>query len=66
VRLIGRCDRFRAAARAACYAWLGKALAVLTDGRFARDGCPRLETAAARRECLAGAATMDDALVTFS
>jgi hypothetical protein len=66
VRLIGRCRTFARAPRSACYRWLGKALAVLTDGGFARDGCPRLAGAAARRECLAGARTMEDALVTFS
>ena len=49
-----------------CYRWLGKAVSVLTDGAFARDGCPRLRGAAARRECAAGARTMDQALETFS
>jgi hypothetical protein len=66
VRLIGGCRRFAAAPRPACYRWLGKALAVLTDGRFGREGCPRLTRADARRECEAGARRMDDALVTFS
>jgi hypothetical protein len=66
VRLIDRCRTFARTPRPACYRWLGKALAVLTDGGFASDGCPRLKGAAARRECLAGARTMDDALVTFS
>jgi hypothetical protein len=65
VRLIDQCRAFRRAARAACYRWLGKTLAVLTDGEFARTGCPRLR-GAARRECEAGAARMDEALVTFS
>ena len=66
VRLIEGCDRFAAEARAACYRWLGKALAVITDGRFERSGCPRLTDAAARRDCLEGARTMNEALVTFS
>jgi hypothetical protein len=66
VRLIDRCGRFGGRAAPACYRWLGKALAVLTDGGFARDGCPQLRGMAARRQCLAGARTMDDALVTFS
>ena len=48
------------------YRWLGKAVAVLTDGEFAHAGCPRLRGAAARRECAAGARTMDQALETFS
>jgi hypothetical protein len=66
VELVDRCSVLRARARAACYRWLGKTVAVLTDGAFTRAGCPRLRGAAARRACAAGAATMDDALVTFS
>jgi hypothetical protein len=65
VRLLSGCERFAATARDACYRWLGKALAVLTDGEFERTGCPRLG-AAARRECEAGARTIDEPLVTFS
>jgi hypothetical protein len=65
VDLISRCDLVRAA-RAACYHWLGKTLAVLTDGEFERAGCARLEGADARRQCRFGARTMDEALVTFS
>jgi hypothetical protein len=66
LKLIGRCERFASGARDACYRWLGKALAVLTDGAFERDGCPKLSSASGRRECEAGARTMNDALVTFS
>jgi hypothetical protein len=66
VKLVDRCSILRETARDACYRWLGKTVAVLTDGAFARDGCPRLRGAAARRTCAAGAATMDDALETFS
>ena len=66
VRLIGGCERFTAAVRAACYGWLGKTLAVLTDGEFGSTGCSRLAGAAARRECEAGARRIDEALVTFS
>ena len=66
VDLISRCPVFTGAPRAACFFWLGKTLAVLTDGRFARTGCPRLEPAQARRLCRAGARSMDEALVTFS
>jgi hypothetical protein len=65
VELIEGCERFPAASRPGCYEWLGKALAVLTDGRFATRGCPRLP-ASARASCAAGARTMDEALVTFS
>jgi hypothetical protein len=66
VPIVDGCSRFAAAARAPCYRWLGKVLAVLTDGAFAREGCPRLRGAAARRGCAAGARTMDQALETFS
>ena len=37
VRLLGRCELFAGATRAACYRWLGKTVAVLTDGA-SRDG----------------------------
>ena len=66
VRLIGRCELFAGATRAGCYRWLGKAIAVLTDGAFEQTGCPKLAGADARRNCRAGARTMEDALVTFS
>jgi hypothetical protein len=66
LRLIERCERFAGGARAACYRWLGKALAVVTDGEFGREGCPRLQTARAREECEEGARRMEEALVTFS
>jgi hypothetical protein len=66
VALVDRCARFRRRVRAACYRWLGKAVAVVTDGAFADAGCPRLKAAAGRRACAAGAARMDDALETFS
>jgi hypothetical protein len=66
VDLISRCPVFVGAARAACFRWLGKTLAVLTDGRFARVGCPRLDPARARQQCRAGAERMETALATFS
>jgi hypothetical protein len=66
VRLVGRCELFVGATRIACYRWLGKAIAVLTDGAFGREGCPLLEPADARRFCLAGARELESALVTFS
>jgi hypothetical protein len=66
VALADRCSELPARARPACYRWLGKATAVLTDGAFAREGCPELRGAAARRACAAGAAEMDEALETFS
>jgi hypothetical protein len=66
VELIRRCELFARATRAACYRWLGRTLAVLTDGDFARAGCPELAAADARRHCRAGGRRIDDALVTFS
>jgi hypothetical protein len=65
VDLIGRCESFGGPVRAACYRWLGKTLAVLTDGEFARSGCPQLTPARARL-CTDGARSMNEALVTFS
>ena len=66
VGLIGGCERFAPTVRAACYGWLGKTLAVLTDGDFGRTGCPQLAGADARRACEAGARRIDEPLVTFS
>ena len=66
VGLIGRCDAFSAALRAECYRWLGKTLAVITDGEFGRDGCPQLEDPAPRRACAEGARSIDEPLETFS
>ena len=65
VALIDGCERFTGATRAVCYRWLGRTLAVVTDGEFARTGCPQLARAA-RRQCEAGARRIDEALVTFS
>jgi hypothetical protein len=66
VALIEGCELFKRAPRVECYRWLGKTLAVVTDGAFGEKGCSQLRSGSARRECLAGAASMDDALVTFS
>jgi len=66
VALLRGCERFAERARAACRRWLAKTIAVLTDGTFAQEGCPRLDAARARRDCREGAASMEDALVTFS
>ncbi len=66
VRLIEGCAQFPPSSRASCYGWMGKVLAVVTDGRFGSAGCPRLPEPRARRECEAGAGTMEDALETFS
>ena len=56
VRLIGRCELFAGVTRDGCYRWLGKAIAVLTDGAFAQSGCPKLAKADARRNCTCGCA----------
>jgi hypothetical protein len=66
VRLLAGCETFVGAVRVACYRWLGKAVAVLTDGAFGREGCPALEPEDARRSCAAGARELESALVTFS
>jgi hypothetical protein len=66
VDLIGRCELFGGATRDACYRWLGKTIAVVTDGAFRDEGCVELDAADAERLCRDGAASMDAALVTFS
>ena len=66
MRLLGGCEAFSGAVRSACYRWLGKSVAVLTDGAFEQEGCPALMPADARRWCLAGARERESALVTFS
>jgi hypothetical protein len=66
VELIGHCEHLAGSTRAACYRWLGKTLAVLTDGEFARTGCPQLVDEDARRQCRAGARRLDEPLETFS
>ena len=66
VALTEGCELFERAPRVECYRWLGKTLAVVTDGAFADEGCPALQSDPARRECAAGADSMDEALVTFS
>lgn len=65
LRLIRACAALPAAARADCSAWFGRTLTIVTDGRFARDGCPRL-AAGARTACLRGAAAAEQPLHTFS
>jgi hypothetical protein len=63
--LIRRCELFRGAARGFCDRWLGKVIAVVTDGAFAEDGCPQLE-GADEDACRAGARSYEEPLVTFS
>jgi hypothetical protein len=66
LRLIRGCSSFKLAARSGCYEWLGKALNVVTDGRFAREGCSRLGRATSRRACARGARAYEGPLETFS
>ncbi len=63
--LIRRCDVFAGATGRFCNRWLGKVIAVVTDGEFAEEGCPQLE-GAAEDACRAGARSYEDPLVTFS
>jgi len=65
-RVIARCGWFAGEVRHGCFTWLGKTLAVITNGWFGRIGCPRLQHPADRAACRAGARRMNDALVTFS
>ncbi|HET7573426.1 MAG TPA: hypothetical protein VFJ77_12255 [Gaiellaceae bacterium] len=64
--LLAACRRFRPAQRAGCVSWFGLTLQLVTDGRFARDGCPTLPTAAERGACLAGTRRARGPIVTFS
>jgi len=67
VDLIKRCDAFgEDRVRLGCYRWLGKAIAVLTNGAFERSGCLALQSDDAIDACVAGAKSMNEALVTFS
>ena len=64
--LLAACRRLRGGARAGCEAWFGRTFNVVEDGRFLRDGCPRLAAAAERAACTAGARRWRGPLVTFS
>jgi len=65
LRLIRGCSRMAVTARSDCYEWLGRTLAVVTNGGFRDRGCTKL-AASARKACVAGAKRVDAALVTFS
>jgi hypothetical protein len=65
LRLIRACAHIVASARRDCYEWLGRTLAVVTNGTFREGGCTKLD-AAARTACVDGAREMSRALVTFS
>ena len=64
--LISDCAAFARSARFGCYWWLGKALNVVTNGRFEASGCPRIGNAFGRRTCAVGASAYEGSLVTFS
>ena len=66
LELIRTCAAFPKEAVWGCYAWFGRTISVVTDGRFERAGCRRLVTSHARNSCVAGARRMQDALATFS
>ena len=65
LRLIRDCAHVAEGARSGCYEWLGRTLAVVTNGAFRERGCTRLSPGP-RRACMAGALRMNAALVTFS
>jgi hypothetical protein len=65
LQLLARCARLDPAARNGCYFWLGKGLAVVTNGGFLRTGCTRLPRPDATA-CRAGARTYQGPLETFS
>jgi hypothetical protein len=65
LRLIRDCARVDRAARRGCYQWLGRTLAVVTNGTFRERGCTKLDPVA-RDACVTGSLKMNDALVTFS
>jgi hypothetical protein len=66
VALLRRCDAFPPEPELACYRWLGKVMAVLTNGAFEGYGCDAAPDARTRRACLQGVAEIDEPLVTFS
>jgi hypothetical protein len=63
--LVRACGQMAVGARRSCYEWLGRTLAVVTNGAFRVWGCGQLGRFA-RAACVAGAKKMDRALVTFS
>jgi hypothetical protein len=65
LRLIRDCSRLDRRAREGCYEWLGRTLAVVTNGSFRSEGCSKLGRAG-RDACVAGAQKLNAALVTFS
>ena len=66
VALLRQCDAFPAATGLECYRWLGKVLAVVTNGEFEALGCPAAPSERARRACVEGARATGGPLETFS
>jgi hypothetical protein len=66
LRLIRVCLDHPLATRNGCYAWFGRTLNVVTDGKFEQGGCRRLGIAEARAACVAGARKFEQPLGTFS
>jgi hypothetical protein len=66
LRLIARCAWFTGATRHGCFQWFGTALSVITDGSFAKQGCPQLPVAADRADCVTGAGRINGPLETIS
>ena len=66
VDLVRRCASIVPAAQHGCYFWLGKTLAVITNGRFGDTGCTRLAFAATQDRCRLGARSYEGPLETFS
>ena len=66
LRLLRTCAKLPRSTRHGCYAWFGRTLAVVTNGRFERSGCPRLRIPDARAACIAGARRLTEPLATFS
>jgi hypothetical protein len=60
------CAQVPAGARPGCAAWFGRTFNVLENGRFLRDGCPKLAARRDRAACTAGARRWAGPLVTFS
>jgi hypothetical protein len=63
--LLGDCRRLAAGAVEGCAAWFGRTFNVVENGRFLRDGCPRV-AASLRFACSWGARRWQGPLVTFS
>ena len=66
LRLVRACTAQPESTRNGCYAWFGRTLNVVTNGRFERSGCARLNIPAARSACVAGARRLGEPLGTFS